>query len=338
MDPATVITIIEGAIESWKKYEKGNNFSSWQDDVGSKLNKILENTEKILRDLRNLRVEIEANLDARFQDYFLAALRANISNIGDVLSSIPSGTAPIESQKERILYIADQLRNVLKQSLVYGFAVVPLVLTGYISLIPAMKMGGANNIEINATRQSLLDLVFLPALDQNRVGSFAWALNKSNELTFNLRESLIEALRPTTLAMAWEKVGTIGAVGGFQDFLMVAHAAIARFHGSPDDPASIGVSDIEWVAVEEPKGVFASHVNWNNVSPAPARGVAQRSNSVAGAREIRDALLASYVQSAQKIQSELDSQAQLKAFIKTINSTLGIGTQNSFIIESYGEF
>lgn len=247
MDPVTVVQIIAAIYEKINEAKEKNEFKKWQQEINQKLNQILNNTNEILLELRNFRIQIEINLDERFRTYYLASLNASIYGLLNVLSGIKPKTAPNQRTKSRIIHHTDLLRNTLLQSLTYGYATIPMALTGYSLLLPAMDLAEISEAELEDTRQKMREIVFLPALDPMKEGSFAWTRDHLTVHAAGLRQDVVNALRPVTVGYIPKGMTPISNPLQPNNIIFAPFQAVCiDFLGDPDNSDSITNSNA-WI-------------------------------------------------------------------------------------------
>jgi hypothetical protein len=314
MEPSTIVGLIVAAKEAADEAAKQSDFAQWQGSVTKKLNQILQNTEEILIDLKRLRVEMEANLDTRFQTYYLATLTAALSDVGDVLAGL-HGAPPNDDARKRLQDTADELRFTLKQSLAYGFAVLPFTLAGYTVLIPAMRIAKVHPDEINETKRSMVDLVFGPAVDPIRPGSFKWAAVEATRNADEIRARVVSGMRPVTVGLVYWMTKKPGINPSVVSHFTVT-AGVTKFSGDPNSPDSISATEIEWKVVEDAEAMFPS-TTFSNASPPPIPG-AFRAVSKHVAETVRQDWIKQYRAWAHEMNENVRRYTQLEIFVDEI--------------------
>jgi hypothetical protein len=268
--------------------------------------------------LKSLRIELALEIEGRFRAQFLASLSSTVSNIGNILSGIQSKTALSAQTAERLTSHADHLREILKQSPAYGFGIIPSVLVGYSVLIPSMKIVGITPAEIEATRKSFLDEVFGPALDPGRNGSFAFLQVQSDRLKRQLIEQVKAGMKKTTLGLIYESI-EVDPWAPYFRFKFKTTKLTATFTGDPEDPETIGATEISQEIAEE--GQNAITIFYSNVSPPPITGAVQ-AFTLGDAKIVRSDWIGQYKSWSQEANSEGKISSDLQTMQQEIRKQI----------------
>jgi hypothetical protein len=327
-----VISIVVAAVKAAKKYSDDLNFTQWRHDVSDQLDRIQLNTEKILQDLQQLRVDFKIALHAEFRDMFDNRLEARRQVIETIIDGLHPHKPVPSDVRQRLDGEIDALKLdlfVLSQG--YGFATLPFVLSGYTMLMTSMKLVGRSEGEIRATVGIMYKKFFGPAVDPNVEGSFAWARVQAGKYEEGFRAEITSNLRK-------------GTVGGLDDQCDLRNLSVNEqtrgqspchynllttlISGSPDDAASIGASPVKIeppITLKDPNGALRSvGVNftlpWNNdYQPRPFKNAGPLQYSVSGAQQLAAAIVAHMKDVAANLAEEKRHIAELTAAIDLID-------------------
>jgi hypothetical protein len=225
-----IIQAAGAAVAAAQQMAEKKDFAEWQDRVSSRLDLIYANTERILADLRQLRVDFKEALRSEFRDSFQRQLEAKRRSVDNIVAGLRKGEPLSSRDVTRMQDIAESLRSLLYTTSSYGLATFPFVVSGYATLLPAMVLGNYAKGEVESTRRTMQDTYFLPAIAKDKTGSFAWALDqaRANEAQLLARIS------------ADTRIGTVGATGVVpcSSNSCTMQLYTTTVNGNPSDPSS----------------------------------------------------------------------------------------------------
>ncbi len=317
MDPVTVVQILSAISKYVESSKQTADLLLWQENVSSNLNKIIANTESILRNLKSLKIELIDSMENQFRTHYMGSLTAALTDVNDIISGIDTQSAPRSEDKIRLQQACDRLRNEIKQALSYGFAVVPLVLGSYLVLIGAMKFADFPEREISSTKTSIYSLVFEPSLNEGIGYSFSGRLLSARKLAGNRKVDIENHFRTFTMGIIYKESPKIEPEpplprGGFRiPPPTIVYAAVCTFHGDADDINTIGATEIELRRINQPG------VSWDKVDPPTIPGSGQASTET-DAKRSRIEWLTQIRGWAAERAAHLNDERQLEEFVNQI--------------------
>ena len=318
---AEALQVIIGVISAAQKAEDDSNFSHWKDSVSSKLDEILDNTNLILDELKELRLAVE-RVDEMFRRIYVGRLRALIMSIGNLMSLNHLSA----DDKRSLRGFLDVLRPHLYECPTYGFAATYVALCGYVVLIHGMRRAGYQATDIQAVKVDMWRSVFAGAVDPGISGSYSWAASKADTRAAELAASLRAGLRPTTIGFIWESLpGTGPNFGGDLTFPTFNVSVITTdFTGNPRKPETINATPLAIALVETE--VFSPKISFENVQPRPISG-ARRVYGAGDARQLQSDWIAQYRSYSKEMLMEEDNAAKMKKWVAAIleNATVKLG-------------
>jgi hypothetical protein len=200
VDPTTVAEVIGAAIKVIQQIGDAKAEADWKAEITTRLFAIDAKLSEILTELKDLRVWMAAQeQDAQLRS-FGAAVRGDIANIQEVLTSILNR----RERKAKLVALADNIRRNLLAfiNLRYTdpsgtyvlFAGYSTVSIGCVALLAASRFAGDRQYA-KATITDCLHDFFVPAANVNQYRSFAWALNQSNDDAQKMKSELDGALK-----------------------------------------------------------------------------------------------------------------------------------------------
>ncbi len=295
MEPTTVAAVVEiiGAIgKAASEIEAAQTYSRWQKEVSNKLDDILRNTELILKDLQQLRVDFRADLSAAFATEYQNKLKGELLNLAAVLAPLADGAELDDDPRFRTISAVERIRTILYSSVAYGSSTAPLALAAVSALYPAMRIARLPEQEISLTKFQIVGNVLRPLLDPTRVGSIAHAIQVATDEVSRYSSRLATIVGPVTVGVALTNPVFQGHNAFFQ-WLYDIEQYVCTISGNMANPNDYSATELETIVIQREATGFENVLFMRKFDPP-----IDESGSLAGPKHLALALRLSLVRHA----------------------------------------
>lgn len=325
MEPTTAVAAVKtiiGVIQSLKEIEQGNAFSRWQDDVSGKLDSVLHNTDLIIADLKQLRIDFRDDLKNSFRAEYINRLQGEVLNLSAILANVSDGVELNQATKDRLGAAVERIRTLMYSTLTYGFSTLPLALTGLSILYPTMRMANFSNEEILFTRGQLNQTILMPALDEGKIGSYVNSLKQTRDQISSYKNRINLMIGDVTLGIGCINRRYIGgSFPAYFPYIVDIEQYTTSISGIVDDPESFRSGVLLSQIIQRDVPEFGPLMYIQNIIP-PIDESGAMAFSQPQATALRDDLLLKAKAVSRDLLAEIENEAKLGEIITYIKLAL----------------
>lgn len=295
LNPAAVFGLVGTVLSALTGVRNRDDTLDWRNTVSRQLDLIIRNTDKILVELQNLRIEVRQE----FREHFVDVVIATISSINAILAGITPKERPLlKEERGRLITHVDNLRVLLLSSGGYGPELLPLASVAYAALLSLMVFLSLPAAEIATTRLSVQQQVFARLIDGPK-GLVALADEcKAKAVAFGNQVQAGMGTRSVGLRVLPFGVGLVW---------------VTTFSGNPNNPDSISATGLSVAGFPD--------VQWPNRLPFPTLQAVPALNDV-DAASVRAQWIGQFKAWSMKMIDELTVQDGISIMASEARKTL----------------